>query len=67
MVVEVEDNSPADAAGLVPNDIIVEVNRQPVSNLSSYQRLVEPPRARELTLLLINRQGTYFYLPIEGE
>jgi serine protease Do len=63
----VEENTLAEAAGLLQNDLIVEVNRQPVPNLLVYQRLVEPLRAKEPTLLLINRQGTLLYIPIEAE
>jgi serine protease Do len=67
LVTEIEESSTADAAGLLPNDVIVEVNRQPVPNLSTYQRLAEPLRSKEPVLLLIYRQGTYYYVPIEGE
>ena len=62
-----EEDSLAEAAGLQQNDLIVEVNRQPVPNLFLYQRLVEPLKSKDPTLLLINRQGTYLYVPIESE
>jgi len=41
VVVEVEPNSPADEAGFVPGDVILEINKQPVSNISDYQRLTK--------------------------
>jgi serine protease Do len=67
VVSAVEEGSLAEAAGLSPGDLILEVNRQPVTDLVSYQRLVDPIRPKDLTLLLINRQGTILYVPIEGE
>jgi hypothetical protein len=48
-------------------DLIVDVNRQPTPNLIAYQRVVEPLRSKEPTLLLINRQGTFIYMPVEAE
>lgn len=67
VVIEVVEGSLAEAAGVLPGDLILEVNRQRVANLPSYQRLVEPIKAKQATLLLINRQGTILYVPIEGE
>ena len=67
VVDNVEEGSLAEAAGLLPGDLVLEVNRQPVPNLAAYQRLVEPIKPKDLTLLLINRQGTVLYVPIEGE
>jgi serine protease Do len=67
VVVEVEEGSLAEAAGLLPGDLILEVNRQRVPNLPAYQRLVEPIKPKQATLLLISRQGTMIFVPIEGE
>src|SRR5437867_5872724 len=67
VVDNVEEGSLAEAAGLLPGDLILEVNRQPVPNLAAYQQLVDPIKPKDLTLLMINRQGTVLYVPIEGE
>jgi serine protease Do len=67
LVTGVEENSIAEAAGLMQGDLIVDVNRQPTPNLIAYQRVVEPLRSKEPTLLLINRQGTFIYMPVEAE
>ncbi|MBI4402459.1 MAG: Do family serine endopeptidase [Nitrospirae bacterium] len=67
VVADVEDGSLAEAAGLIPGDLILEINHQPVTNLLAYQRLVEPIKPKDVTLLLINRQNTFLYVPIEGE
>jgi serine protease Do len=63
----VEEGSLADQTGLMTGDVILEVNRRPATNLAVFQRLVDPIKNKELTLLLINRQGNYLYVPIEGE
>ncbi len=67
VVTAVEEGSLAEAAGISMGDQILEVNRKPVPDLQAYQRLVEPIKPKDLTLLLINRQGTTLYVPIEGE
>lgn len=41
VIVDVEPSSPADAAGLVPGDLIVELNKRPVNNASDYDKLVQ--------------------------
>ena len=67
VVAGIDEGSLAEAAGLIPGDLILEVNHQPVADLFAYQRLVEPIKPKDLTLLMINRQGTLLYVPIEGE
>ena len=67
VVTNVEENTLAEAAGLMQGDVIVEVNRQPTPTLSTYQKVVEPLRAKEPNLVLVNRQGTYLYMPVEAE
>jgi serine protease Do len=67
IITGVEEESLAEAAGLLQNDLIIEVNRQPVPNLPAYQRVAESLKSKDSTLLLINRQSTYLYVPVEGE
>ncbi|MEX5215298.1 MAG: Do family serine endopeptidase [Nitrospiraceae bacterium] len=67
VVTDLEEGSLAEAAGMQPGDVILEVNRQPVPNLLAYQQVVEPIKPTDLTLLLINRQGTVLYVPIQSE
>ena len=67
VVTNVDENTLAEAAGLMQGDVIVEVNHQPTTTLSAYQKVVEPLRAKEPTLVLVNRQGTYLYMPVEAE
>lgn len=41
VVVNVEPNSQADKAGLSPGDVILEINKNKVNNLSDYQKITE--------------------------
>ncbi len=44
IVTEVETRSPADEAGILPGDIIVEVNRQPVGSMDDYRKITKGAR-----------------------
>jgi serine protease Do len=62
----VEDVAPASAAseaGIREGDVIVEVNRQPVNNLSQFQDAVKATPNRP-ALLLVNRQGNEIFLAL---
>ncbi len=67
VVTDVEEGSVAEVSGLQPGDILVELNRQPLPNFSVFQRLAEAIRPNDVALLLVNRQGTVLYVPIQGE
>ncbi|TKB82703.1 MAG: PDZ domain-containing protein, partial [Nitrospira sp.] len=67
VVENVEEGSLAEAAGMMVGDLILEVNRQSVPNMAAYQGLVESLKSKELTVLLIARQSTHLYVPIQGE
>jgi len=41
VIVNIEPGSPADEAGLMPGDIILSINRQPVNNLSDYNKITK--------------------------
>ena len=67
VVTDIEDGSLAEVSGLQPGDLILEFNRQPIPNFTTFQRLAEPLRPTDLALLLINRQGSILYIPIQGD
>ncbi len=59
LIVDVEPGSPADDAGLLPDDIIVEVNRERVNTPDDVERLAKKDRKR--VLLNVRRgQGSMF-------
>lgn len=41
VVTEVEPESPADDAGLIPGDIIVEINKEPIKNRKDYEGVIK--------------------------
>ncbi len=67
VVTDIEEGSLAEVSGLQPGDIILELNRQPIPNFTTFQRLAEPLRPTDLALLLVNRQGSVIYIPIQAE
>lgn len=67
VVTDIEDGSLAEVSGLQPGDLLLELNRQPIPNFSTFQRLAEPLRSTDLALLLINRQGSLLYIPLQTE
>jgi serine protease Do len=57
VVLDVERNSPAFNAGIRPNDVIIEVNQQEVSNPSQVQRELQRATPGQPVFLLIWRDG----------
>ena len=51
VVVNVEPGSPADEAGIVAGDIIVEINKQTVRNISDYTKITKTVKADALVKL----------------
>ncbi|MBI3358398.1 MAG: DegQ family serine endoprotease [Nitrospirae bacterium] len=64
IVVQIEEGSLAEEAGLREGDLIIEINRKPVLDLKSYERLFTKIKKGEAVLILINRQGSRFYLTL---
>ncbi len=67
VVTELEDGCLAEASGLQPGDVVLELNRQSVNNFTTLQRLADPLKPSDLALLLVNRQGNALYIPVQGE
>ncbi|HEY6084137.1 MAG TPA: Do family serine endopeptidase [Nitrospira sp.] len=67
VVTDIEEGSLAESSGLQPGDVILELNRQPIPNFNTFQRLADPMKPADLALLLVNRQGTVLYIPVRGE
>jgi len=60
----VERNSPAFNAGISPGDIILEVNRQPVSNVSQVTRALQSATPGTPVFLLIWRDGAQIFVTL---
>jgi serine protease Do len=61
-VVEVEPNSPADEAGIIPGDVIIEINKSKINNLSDYNRVIKGLKGDCLI-----RTGRGYFLAKTGE
>ena len=65
IVVDVEPGSPADEVGIQPQDIILQVNRVPVSTMREYAREVAKKTAKSSLLFQIKRGRSTFFVPIK--
>ncbi len=60
VVTEVASGTAAEQTGLQPGDVIIEVNRQPVTSLEAFQKTYKS--SKQNLLLLVYRQGSTVYL-----
>ncbi|MCG6536975.1 MAG: PDZ domain-containing protein, partial [Syntrophales bacterium LBB04] len=64
IVVGVKEGSPAEEAGILPQDIILQINKVKISSLKDYQREIGKAGNREGALLLIKRGKVSTFVPI---
>jgi serine protease Do len=64
VVVEVAPDSPAANAGFEPGDVVLEVNRQPVTSASDYRRAVKGLKKGDTALLRVRRGQATQYEPV---
>lgn len=62
VVTGVEPDSGAEKAGLLPGDVIREINRQPVKSVKEFEKVSSAVKKGENILILINRRGAALYL-----
>ncbi|MGO8817353.1 MAG: DegQ family serine endoprotease [Terriglobia bacterium] len=65
IIVQVDPNSPAAQFGLQEGDVIESINRQPVRNVTDFNKLAA--QAKGQTLLRINRQGNGLFVVISPD
>ena len=64
VVVRVRPGSTAEEVGVREGDIVLEVNRKPVSSLKTYERAVSGLSKDQTVLLLLKRKGQTIYLTL---
>jgi serine protease Do len=62
LIQRVDPSSKAAQAGLAPGDVILEVNRNPVTTLEQMNRYLST--SKDLTLLFVSRDGRTRYVVI---
>lgn len=62
VVTNVEPDSSADKAGLMPGDVIREINRQPVKSVKEFEKVSSAVKKGDNILILINRRGNALFL-----
>ena len=66
VVVEVAAGGPAADAGILPGDIILEVDQEAVKDLSQFDRKITGYKTGDTILLLINRKGATLFLTLKN-
>ena len=63
----VEPGSRGDEVGLLAHDVILEVNRSPVKDVSSYQQALKAGGKGSIVLLLVKRGDSTLYFALKPE
>jgi serine protease Do len=64
IVADVKEGSPADEAGIRPQDIILQVNKSKVNTLKDYEQEIAKVNNHDGALLLIKRGRSSLFVPI---
>ena len=67
VVAAIQPGSAAENSGLRVRDVILEVNRKPISDLSSYDRALKPAHRGKIDLLLIRRDKGTLFVPLKHD
>jgi serine protease Do len=65
LVAEIAPDSPAASAGLEPGDVVVELNRQPVSSPADYHRAVKGLKKGDTALVRVKHGQATRYIPLQ--
>jgi serine protease Do len=67
VIVRVEPGSAVEDAGLRKGDVVQEIDRQKVSGLADYNRIVADIRSGDTVLMFVNRGGKKFYVTAKAD
>jgi serine protease Do len=66
LVTQILPGTPAARSGIRKGDIILEVNRQPITSINDFQKTVAQLPSQKPVLLLIERNGAIIFLTIQS-
>ena len=66
LIVQIQDGSAAEEAGLQPGDVIMEINRISINNVDDFKKEVKAAKSHNV-LLLINRQGSTIFVMLRAK
>jgi serine protease Do len=64
LVMDMQGDSPAGDAGIVPGDLILEANQQPVNAVGDFKMVVEKAKKNGVVLLFLKRKGQNLFRTI---
>ena len=67
VITDVEPDSLGDEAGFQPGDIVREINRQPVRDLSDYRKIMASTAQSKSILFLVQREDNTIFLALRKE
>jgi serine protease Do len=65
IVMRVERNSAASRAGVAPQDVLLEVNQQPVNSMSDLRRVLQGIQSGDTVFLLVWRNGQEVFITMQ--
>jgi serine protease Do len=67
VITAVAPDGPGDEAGFQPGDVIREINRQPVQDLSDYRKIIATAKQNRNILFLVQREDNTMFLALRKE
>jgi serine protease Do len=65
LITRVKVSSAAEVAGLARGDVILEINREPISDVDDYRERIRDAKPGETLLFLVYRRGGSLFVPVE--
>ncbi|MDF0675667.1 MAG: DegQ family serine endoprotease [Nitrospira sp.] len=65
VVTRVAPDSGAEKAGLLPGDVIREINRQPIKSVKDFEKVSSDVKKGDSVLILVNRRGNQLFLSVK--
>ncbi len=67
VIVAIDQDSPAEIAGIRKGDVIQEIDRQKINNINDFNAVTSKIRTNDAVLLFANRSGRKFYVALQPQ